>query len=50
MVDKASKDKTIQLCENLSKENKRFQTIWSPSNRNVVDEYYYFGYTLNKDK
>ena len=39
VVDKASKDKTRQLCENLSKEDKRFQTIWSPSNRNVVDAY-----------
>jgi dolichol-phosphate mannosyltransferase len=39
IVDKASKDKTLELCENLSKSDQRFFTIWAPENKNVVDAY-----------
>tara|TARA_B100000700_G_C14746561_1_gene715486 strand:+ start:54 stop:785 length:732 start_codon:yes stop_codon:yes gene_type:complete len=39
IVDKVSKDRTLELCQNLSKEDHRFKTIWAPQNRNVVDAY-----------
>lgn len=39
VVDKASTDSTLALCEGLSKEDSRFHTIWAPENRNVVDAY-----------
>jgi len=39
VVDKASKDKTRQLCEELSAKDARFRTIWAPNNKNVVDAY-----------
>lgn len=39
VVDNASKDLTLQLCQNLSGEDKRFETVWAPENRNVVDAY-----------
>lgn len=39
IVDKVSKDRTIDLCENLSSTDKRFITIWAPENKNVVDAY-----------
>jgi dolichol-phosphate mannosyltransferase len=39
IVDKVSKDRTLELCEALSKQDQRFQTIWAPENRNVVDAY-----------
>ena len=39
VVDKVSKDKTLELCQNLSAFDKRFITIWAPENRNVVDAY-----------
>ncbi len=39
VVDKVSKDKTLQLCRQLSRQDKRFVTVWSPQNRNVVDAY-----------
>lgn len=39
VVDGASKDKTLLLCKNLSKEDSRFITIWAPENKNVVDAY-----------
>ena len=39
VVDRASKDKTLQLCQELSAKNPRFMTLWSPDNRNVVDAY-----------
>jgi dolichol-phosphate mannosyltransferase len=39
VVDKASKDNTRELCENLSSVDSRFTTLWSPQNRNVVDAY-----------
>lgn len=39
VVDNASKDRTLGLCRALSKEDDRFQTVWVPENRNVVDAY-----------
>ena len=39
VVDKVSKDRTLELCQELSKKDKRFITIWAPENRNVVDAY-----------
>ena len=39
VVDKVSKDKTLDLCRELSLHDKRFITVWAPENRNVVDAY-----------
>lgn len=39
IVDKVSKDNTLELCNNLSIKDNRFVTIWSPENKNVVDAY-----------
>jgi dolichol-phosphate mannosyltransferase len=39
VVDNASKDNTLQLCEQLSATDDRFYTIYAPENRNVVDAY-----------
>jgi dolichol-phosphate mannosyltransferase len=39
IVDTVSKDKTLQLCQDLSSQNPSFRTIWAPENKNVVDAY-----------
>jgi len=39
IVDKVSKDNTLELCEKVSKNDNRFVTIWAPENKNVVDAY-----------
>jgi dolichol-phosphate mannosyltransferase len=39
VVDQVSKDNTLRLCEELSRLDGRFNTVWSPENRNVVDAY-----------
>jgi dolichol-phosphate mannosyltransferase len=39
IVDNVSKDKTLELCRQLSENDKRFHTVWAPENRNVVDAY-----------
>ncbi|MCX6325513.1 MAG: glycosyltransferase [Bacteroidia bacterium] len=39
VVDKVSKDNTLELCNNLSANDNRFITVWSPENKNVVDAY-----------
>lgn len=39
VVDNASKDNTLDLCRALTSADKRFETIWAPENRNVVDAY-----------
>lgn len=39
VVDKVSKDNTLELCQNLSALDNRFLTIWAPENKNVVDAY-----------
>ncbi|MBA3706716.1 MAG: glycosyltransferase [Bacteroidetes bacterium] len=39
VVDKASKDRTLELCQELSAKDHRYVTVWAPENRNVVDAY-----------
>ena len=39
VVDKASKDRTLELCRELSATDSRYVTVWAPENRNVVDAY-----------
>ncbi len=39
VVDTVSKDRTLELCNNLSTHDDRFITIWAPENKNVVDAY-----------
>ncbi len=39
IVDNVSKDRTLELCRQLSADDKSFITIWAPENKNVVDAY-----------
>jgi dolichol-phosphate mannosyltransferase len=39
VVDTISKDRTLELCRELSARDPRFVTIWAPENRNSVDAY-----------
>jgi len=39
IVDEVSKDKTRELCEELSKDDPRFKTIWAPESKNAIDAY-----------
>jgi len=39
IVDNVSKDRTLELCQELSNKDKRFETVFEPNNRNVVDAY-----------
>ncbi|MDO6389177.1 glycosyltransferase [Pontibacter sp. BT731] len=39
IVDKASKDRTLQLCQQTSSTDARFVTVWAPETRNVVEAY-----------
>lgn len=39
VIDKVSKDNTLELCNNLSEKDNRFITVWSPENKNIVDAY-----------
>lgn len=39
IVDKVSKDNTLELCNEQSEKDKRFITIYEPENKNVVDAY-----------
>jgi dolichol-phosphate mannosyltransferase len=39
VVDKVSKDNTLELCCELSGKDSRFKTVWAPENNNVVDAY-----------
>ncbi len=39
IVDKVSKDRTLELCQELSARDPRYVTVWAPENRNVVDAY-----------
>ncbi|WP_299991678.1 glycosyltransferase [uncultured Pontibacter sp.] len=43
VVDNASKDQTLSLCQNLAKSDNRFVAVWAPASKNVVDAYL-FGY------
>jgi dolichol-phosphate mannosyltransferase len=39
VVDNVSVDNTLDLCNHLFAKDKRFNTIWAPENKNVVDAY-----------
>lgn len=39
IIDKVSKDRTLQLCQELEKRDPRFVAVWAPENKNVVDAY-----------
>lgn len=39
VVDRASKDRTLDLCREIQQADPRFITEWIPENRNVVDAY-----------
>jgi dolichol-phosphate mannosyltransferase len=39
VVDRASKDNTLEVSRELCGKDKRFVTVWAPENRNVVDAY-----------
>lgn len=39
VIDNASKDKTLDLARDLEKNDPRFEVIWAPDNKNVVDAY-----------
>lgn len=39
VVDNVSKDRTLELCRELSTKDPRFTTVWAPENRCVVDAY-----------
>jgi len=39
VIDKVSKDRTLDLCYQLSEDDKRFVTIYAPENKNIVDAY-----------
>jgi len=39
IIDRVSKDRTLECCEELEKRDPRFRTRWIPENRNVVDAY-----------
>ncbi len=39
IVDRVSKDRTLELCQELSTNDSRFVAVWAPENKNVVDAY-----------
>ncbi len=39
VVDTVSKDRTLELCREVSAKDSRYVTVWAPENRNVVDAY-----------
>jgi dolichol-phosphate mannosyltransferase len=39
IIDKASKDRTLELSQALSQQDSRFITVFAPENKNVVDAY-----------
>src|SRR6185295_11102245 len=39
VVDTVSKDRTLEMCRELSARDPRFVTVWAPENRNSVDAY-----------
>ena len=39
VVDRVSRDRTLECCEELGTQDSRFKTRWIPENRNVVDAY-----------
>ena len=39
VIDHASKDRTLEMAQQLVQEDPRFEVVWSPGNKNVVDAY-----------
>jgi dolichol-phosphate mannosyltransferase len=39
IVDKVSKDATLEVCQRCSAKDSRFVTVWAPENRNIADAY-----------
>jgi dolichol-phosphate mannosyltransferase len=39
VIDNVSKDKTLEMARDLEKEDTRFEVVWAPQNRSVVDAY-----------
>ena len=39
VIDNASKDKTLELSRALEKKDNRYEVVWAPQNRSVVDAY-----------
>lgn len=39
IIDQASKDRTLECCEELAQNDDRFVVKWEPNNKNVVDAY-----------
>ncbi len=39
VIDKAAKDRTLELCRKLSQQDQRFVTVWAPENKNVAEAY-----------
>lgn len=39
IVDKVSKDSTLQLCQEAAASDPRFVAVWAPENRNIADAY-----------
>ena len=39
VVDNVSRDRTLELCQELAAADSRFIAVWAPENRNVVDAY-----------
>jgi dolichol-phosphate mannosyltransferase len=39
VVDRASVDDTLKMCQQLSSKDSRFVTVWAPDNKNMVDAY-----------
>ena len=39
IVDTASKDNTLEICQQIAYKDPRFKVIWAPENKNVVDAY-----------
>jgi dolichol-phosphate mannosyltransferase len=39
IIDNVSKDRTLELARQLSEEDPRFEVVWAPDNRSVVDAY-----------
>ena len=39
VIDEVSTDKTLELCQEQSRTDSRYITVWAPENKNVVDAY-----------
>ncbi len=39
VIDNASKDKTLELAKELEKKDNRYEVVWAPQNKSVVDAY-----------